>query len=94
MLFRLRTSMVNVKTNFSSMYSDLSCNLCGEDVLQNAIHLLDCKRMLDNFPDLYHNDEVQFEDIFSDTQHQLKATRIYTGIFEIKSKIEDDNNPN
>ena len=40
--------------------------------------------------DLYNNDKVQFEDVFGDTQHQLEATRIFTGIFEVKCKIEDE----
>ena len=89
-LFSLRTSMANVKANFSSMNSDLNCDLCGNDVIQSSSHLLDCSAILDNHSQLYQDDSIQFEHIFGDINLQINAARIYVDIFKIKSRLEEN----
>ena len=82
--------MVNVKANFSSMYNDLSCDLCFENVIQSSDHLLDCSTILDNCPKLYQDDSIQLEQIFGDINSQRKAASVYIEIFRIKLRVEDN----
>ena len=74
--------MDDVKVNFSSMYSDLSCDLCNEGVPQDTSHLLYCRTLLDNCPDLYNDIEVEYSQIFKGTDDQLSATRLYHKVFQ------------
>ena len=36
LLFKLRSSMDEVKLNFSSMYNDLTCDICTEGAMQDT----------------------------------------------------------
>ena len=42
LIFALRTSMINVKANFGTMFGDTSCDLCGGGVPQTQQHLMVC----------------------------------------------------
>ena len=86
LLFKLRTSMDSAKNNFSSMYSELRCDLCDENVLQNTAHLLDCQLILDKGVDT----EVHYKHIFYGFKEQLQAIKIFKQVYEIQQKIEFD----
>ena len=72
LLFKLRTMMLDVKSNFSSFYqNNLTCRTCNDPgSIENEQHLLQCK-MLKN--ELNSDDNVSFEDVFRDFNKQKTA---------------------
>ena len=90
LLFRLRTRMTDVKSNFKSMYSDISCNFCDNGEPQTDAHLLDCDYFIDACPELNEDNTVKHEDIFMNIDAQVRVTKIYKHIFEIKAKQEQE----
>ena len=88
LLFGLRTRMSNVKLNFKTMYSDLTYNLCEENIPQSDSHLLECLRIINNCPVLSNDTSVEYEDLFGDISEQLNATKLYREVFEAKTLIE------
>ena len=91
-LFRLKTRMTNVKSNFKTMHPDISCNFCDKNVSQTDAHLLDCLYFINICPQLKENNVVEYEDIFMDIKVQVQVTKIYKHIFEIKSELEESTN--
>ena len=88
LLFKMRSSMDDVKENFKTMNNgDLTCDLCQKDVMQDTSHLLDCQTLLENCPDLYNDTEVEHRQIFQETDKQLIAIKLYTKIFKVKLKL-------
>ena len=76
------------------MHADLSCNLCHEDIQQSDSHLLDCARLIQEWGELANNISVEFEDIFGDETRQVQAIKLFSKIFETKSRIEDKEHTN
>ena len=66
LMFKLRTSMIDVKCNFKSC-------LNGQ---QTPNHLLQCPVVRRNCLELPSNTEVQYEDIFSEVDKQLAAVKL------------------
>ena len=89
-LFKLRTSMNDVKTNFSSLYISDECDLCGSNIPQTTEHLLYCQKILDNCPELFNDVHTEYEHIFGDNDQQLKAVKLYHKVHKVKSDIEDE----
>ena len=81
--------MEDVKLNFSSMYSDLTCDLCNDGILQDTPHLLFCRTLLDNCPELYNDTEVEYSQIFNGTDDQLIATRLFYKVFKTKKRLSE-----
>ena len=52
--------MINIRGNYKNMYQDVNCLWCEE--VENSEHLLSCS----NCPELYVDNVVQFEDVYSD----------------------------
>ena len=75
LLFRLRTRMVNVKNNFSSMYDNLNCELCDDDELDSQKHLIQCKKLLSMSSDQTSKIDLKYDDIFSEPEEQLRITQ-------------------
>ena len=90
LLFKLRTRMTPVKSNFKSMFVDINCMLCGSGVPQSDLHLLECSKIIENCSVLNDDLETEYLDIFADLAHQVQATRIYKAIFETKEKLEQE----
>ena len=88
-LFKLRSEMTNVKSNFSSMYTDVNCDICDENVPQTDSHLLDCIKILNMCQELRDDNTIEYEDIYGSIEVQMKAVNIYKAIFKIKEKIEE-----
>ena len=68
--------MTKTRANYKSMYSDISCNICGTGVTQNDTHLLDCAKIIENCETLSNNHRVEYEDIFGDEEQQINAVRL------------------
>ena len=80
--------MVNVRTNFSSMYKDTQCNLCQKDLPQTSAHLLECETILSKCSKLNHS--VKYQDIFNASESvQLEAARTYSAIFKVKQDLDE-----
>ena len=90
LLFKLRTRMTSVKSNFSSMYTCLNCDLCEKDFSQSDSHLLDCEFMIQKCPELNESNVLEYEDVFKDSNSQLKIVKMFIKLFEIKRKHEED----
>ena len=90
-LFKLRTSMSDVKMNFKSMHQDIIlCNLCDRTRIQNVQHILSCPKIFRNCPKLQNNSDINFEDVFKNVEVQLRATQVIMAAFEAKVKLETE----
>ena len=79
LLFQLRTRMISVKMNFSSIWKDdVSCRLCKDTVMiESQAHLLACKEILKHVD--VPND-MKHEDLFKNTDKQLAAIQVFKKI--------------
>ena len=94
-MFKLRTSMTDVKTNFLSMnQNNVIYDLCDNNLQQTVQHLLCCPEIIKRCKELQDNLNVQFVDIFSKLDSQIKALHIIKAVFETKVKIESENENN
>ena len=76
-LFKLRTRMIDVKSNFKSQYGqDLVCRFCPEEETQ--AHLLLCKELVDNID----TSDIIYEDIFKSLKKQEAISKTYTQILK------------
>ena len=84
-LFKLRTRMVDVKSNFKIKYgSNLTCTFCIEE--ENQSHLLSCQEITVGL----NTTEVKYSDIFGDLPKQEKIAKLYNKILkqrQLKLKI-------
>ena len=78
LLFRLRTKMLDVKTNFSNQFEKiLTCRTCKKpDSIEDEDHLLKCDRLIseNNHP------EVNFDYVFKDLDKQILALKVFKSI--------------
>ena len=94
LLFKLRTRMINVKKNFSSIYENLNCEFCDDNEIETQKHLLYCKKLLSMSSDQDIKRDAQYEDIFSDPEKQLKITRYMQSILKVREKLQDKSHEN
>ena len=99
LLFKLRTRMVEVKSNFRSLYEgNAMCRLCYTKE-ETQEHLIECSVIRQKLGedgavdgDLTwgeDNTAVMYEDIFSDTIKQLAAVNYYNRILQLHQKLLD-----
>ena len=79
LLFRLRTRMLDVKSNFGEMYeNDLKCRTCSvASAEENEDHLLVCdglKSEVDN------NEKITFNSVFMNLENQKKAVKAFKAV--------------
>ena len=90
-LHALRSKMVNVKMNFKSKYSDLSCPIClkHED---DQPHVLKCdvlnSRIISNEAS---RNKIEYDDIFKEVFKQKEITNLYQRLLSIRSEEENNN---
>ena len=87
--------MVNVRTNFSSMYKEIECDLCKKDLPQTSAHLLECEAILEKCSELRENKQkasrVQYHHIFNTSESiQLEAARLFASIFKVKKDLDEN----
>ena len=73
LLFRLRTKMLDCKTNFRNQYNNvLTCRICKEDdSIEDEDHILNCSVL---------NDEeygVQFSEVYGSADEQYRAVQVF-----------------
>ena len=64
LLFKLRTRMTELKSNFKNKYFDEVCSLCKNND-ENQSHLMECEILIDECEALKENIHIKYEDIFS-----------------------------
>ena len=79
LLFKLRSKMLDVKTNFSNMYNnDVSCRTCGDDgVVEDEEHLLQCKMLKG---EIGVDSVVKFDYVFKEIEKQKIAVAAYKAV--------------
>ena len=85
-LMQCRTRMVSVRMNYKNLYEDKRCQLCKVEN-EDQYHLFNCQNLLDKCEALANNIEVEYEDIYSCREKQLKAVRLLTKILETKDQL-------
>ena len=86
LLFKLRSKMLRIKGNFSSMYRrNMSCSLClDEQTEENENHLLCCPFVARNIQNDIKN--VKYEDVFKDITKQKMAVKTFKQIMNLYEK--------
>ena len=92
LLFKLRSMMLDVKSNFSHFYrNDLSCRTCNEEgVVENEQHILQCKMLKDEIKSDF---EVKFEFVFQDINKQKAALAAFKSVLrkrEVLLKLQEN----
>ena len=86
LLFKLRTRMVQVKRNFKSAFQSLVCDLC-EIEEDDQHHLLSCQVLLKQCSELYNDISVEYNDLFSTSEKQLQAVKLFKKVLQIREKL-------
>ena len=87
LLFNLRTRMFNCKDNFKNQYQeDIWCQLC-KFFVDCQSHLMQCPILKECVPELKKNSLVKYEDIFRDTDSQVKAIKLLVKIIEVRELL-------
>ena len=74
LLFKLRTRMVDLKSNFSNKYgTDIACRLCQVQV-ECQEHILKCEALKVKVEIAPH---IVYEDIFKNVDKQLEAVQVF-----------------
>ena len=81
LLFKLRTKMLDCKTNFEGQFEDMFCRACKDiDSVENEDHILHCSALNTD------NHEVRFSDVYGKTDIQYKALQVFKKILR-KRKV-------
>ena len=79
-LFRMRTRMVDVRSNFKTQYGqNLACPFCAEEETQS--HLLNCQQITVGID----VSQVEYSDVFKDVNKQEAISKIFTRILKQRS---------
>ena len=81
--------MLNVKGNFRTYYEDMdiNCKLCYEGIEETQAHLFECETLIHKCKDLYNDCSTEYEDIFEDSEKQLKATRLFQTVLDTRETL-------
>ena len=90
LLFCLRTRMIDVKGNFKNGFADISCSFCDQNEPQTQQHLLVCPKITKNCPELANNNNIDYSDLFKDTDRQLKCVRLFRKILDTIQKMSQE----
>ena len=89
LLFKLRTRMLDCKTNFEGQFrEDMSCRACKVvSSVEDEDHILSCVVLkLDS-------NEVKFSDVYGSMEQQYKATQVFKKILRKRKVYLDTTNP-
>ena len=78
--------MVQVKANFKNGLDNIICDLCNIEE-DDQCHLLSCEKLMYECEDLYNDDTVEYEDIFSNTENQLKAVKLFQKVLKVRENL-------
>ena len=75
-----------MKRNFKSSFVSLECDLCQIDE-EDQYHMLSCEVLLKECEELYNDESVEYEDIFSTTEKQLQAVKLFEKVLQTCEKL-------
>ena len=90
MLFRLRSQTLDVKMNYGSRNEDILCEVC-KLFPEIQSHVLQCPEITPklNLVNLANLD-LDEKFIYSNIENQLKITKMYCQVLEIREKILEE----
>ena len=62
------------------------CDLCQSDE-EDQYHLLSCEVLLKECEELYNDKSVEYDDIFSTSEKQLQAVKLFEKILQTPEKL-------
>jgi hypothetical protein len=79
LLFKLRTKMLDVKTNFGELYqNNLMCRTCRKvGSVENEDHLLNCEALISENKNI---GEVEFNFVYKNIEKQKKALEVFKAV--------------
>ena len=79
LLFKLRSRMLDVKSNFSNYYNeDMTCRTCRRpDSIENEQHLTKCENLKS---EIKSDADINFEDLFGDLKKQKETLFAYKSV--------------
>ena len=87
---QLRSRMIDVRANYRSYYQDIYCKNYHKDIEETQDYLLECEALLKNCKDLYNDCSTEYEDIFEDSEKQLRATRLFQAVLEAREALLEE----
>ena len=86
LVFKLRSRMTDLKTNYKGIYDDYGCSACGK-ADESQSHILECEELQSRNEEIYES--LKFENIFDgNVKEQLKIARIFKQNMKIKEEME------
>ena len=91
-LSRLRSRNLDVKSNFKSKFTfnniqKLECPINGCSEIDDQQHLMKCNYILDTQEIKYIASRFKYENIFLGVRKQIKITKLYVSLIELRSKL-------
>ena len=82
--------MLDAKANFSSMYiNNLECDYCQSGDLQTQRHFLEsCEAIITKSKLISENIDVEHDYIYGNLEKQVKVTKMYVKIQEIRENMK------
>ena len=86
LLFSMRCRVNDVRTNYKTKYkNNMSCSLCTSCAEESESHLLQCTAIV-NEPEVKDEiSSIEYSDIFSHLEKQIKAVRMFSKVFKIRN---------
>ena len=86
LMFKLRTRMYHVKSNFKGIYlNNLACDLCKSSTCDQR-HLLSCKVLQNLVPELKFT-KVKYHHLFGSVTEMIAAVKLFMKITEQREEI-------
>ena len=86
LLHQLRFKMIKVRANYRNMYEDVQCRWCDEE--ENQGHILDCAKIMEKCPALFHDNLVKMEDIYSEELvKQIRVTKLCEKVLKVREEL-------
>lgn len=80
LLFRLRTKMFNVKSNYQGKYLyNMTCNLCRSATCDQP-HLMQCSVLRQEVLELRDNVKIKYDHLFGSIENIIPAIKLFSAI--------------
>ena len=97
LLFKLRSQMLDVKSNFKSKFTfnnvmNLQCSIVNNDDEETQQHLLFCKLLLENLSKQYSISSTTYKKIFLTITKQKEIILLFLELIDIRNSILTEQN--
>ena len=90
LLFRLRTRMYHVKSNYKNKYiNNLICDLCKSATCDQQ-HLMECSILKKEISQLKENTVIKYSDIFTNNDKIIPAIKLFSIICRRREELLDE----